>query len=215
MLLDLLQKIFEQEKMPEEWRDSVIIPIFKQKGDIQDCENYRGIKMISRTMKIWEIIIDRRLREETSVGEEQFGFMLGRGTTDAIFAARQVMEKHREMQKELHMVFIDLEKAYDRVPVNLQEILQGCCRIQQRRVTYSQSKVDNVLRSIEGSPCRWNFTLRKLLLVTVVGVLHHCLPLAFVIRAISQSSSWMASSITVSPWPSRLGPSPSRHCGWL
>ena len=46
MLLDLLQKIFEQEKMPEEWRDSVIVPIFKEKGDIQDCGNYRGIKMI-------------------------------------------------------------------------------------------------------------------------------------------------------------------------
>ena len=60
MLLDLLQKIFEQEKMPEEWRDSVIVPIFKEKGDIQDCGNYRGIKMISHTMKIWERIIDRR-----------------------------------------------------------------------------------------------------------------------------------------------------------
>ena len=116
MLLDLIQKIFEQEKMPEEWRDSVIVSIFKQKGDIQDCRNYRGIKMIYHTMKIWERIIDRRLREETSIGEEQFGFMLGRGTTDVIFAARQVMEKHREMQKELHVVFIDLEKAYDRVP---------------------------------------------------------------------------------------------------
>ena len=46
------------------------------------------------------------------MGEEQFGFMPGRGTTDAIFAARQVMEKHREKQKELHMVFIDLKKAY-------------------------------------------------------------------------------------------------------
>ena len=57
-------------------------------------------------MKIWEGIIDRRLREETRIGEEQFGFMSGSGTTDAIFAARQVIEKHREMQKELHLVFM-------------------------------------------------------------------------------------------------------------
>ena len=55
-------------------------------------------------------------REETTIGEEQFGFMPDRGTTDAIFAARQVIEKHWEMQKELHLVLIDLEKAYDRVP---------------------------------------------------------------------------------------------------
>ena len=85
----------------------MIVPIVKEKGDIQDCGNYRGINMISHTMKIWERIIDRRLREETSI-EEQFGFMPGRGTTDAIFATRQVIEKHREMQKELHMVFIVL-----------------------------------------------------------------------------------------------------------
>ena len=67
--------------------------------------------MIYHTMNIWERIIDRRLREETSIGEEQFGFMPGRGTADTIFAAWQVLEKHRKMQ-----VFIDLEKAYDRVP---------------------------------------------------------------------------------------------------
>ena len=89
----------------------MIIPIYKEKGDIQDCGNYRGIKPMSHTMKIWERIIDRRLREETTIGDEQFGFMPGRGTTDAIFAVRQLTEKHQEKQKELHMVFIDLKRC--------------------------------------------------------------------------------------------------------
>ena len=53
----------------------MIVPIFKEKEDIQEFGNYRSIKMISNTMKISERIIDRRLREETSIGEEQFGFM--------------------------------------------------------------------------------------------------------------------------------------------
>ena len=82
MLLDLLQTFFELEKMPEEWMDSVIVPIFKEKRDIQESGNYRGIKMICRTMNIWERVIDRRLTEETSLGEEQLGFMPGRMTTD-------------------------------------------------------------------------------------------------------------------------------------
>ena len=66
MLWDLMKGIYEQEKISMEWRDSVIIPIYKEKGDIQDCGNYRGIKLMSHTMKIWERIIDRRLREETT-----------------------------------------------------------------------------------------------------------------------------------------------------
>ena len=98
-----MQGIYEQEKIPTEWRDSVIIPIYKEKGDIQGCGNYRGIKLMSHTMKIWERIIGRRLREETTIGDEQFGFMPGRGTTDAIFAVRQLMEKHREKQKGMHI----------------------------------------------------------------------------------------------------------------
>ena len=57
---------------------------------------------MSHTMKMWERIIDRMLREETADGDEQFG----RGTTDAIFAVRQLMEKHREKQNGLHMIII-------------------------------------------------------------------------------------------------------------
>ena len=52
MLWDLMQGIYEQEKIQTERRDSVIIPIYKEKRDIQDCGNYRGIKLMSHTMKI-------------------------------------------------------------------------------------------------------------------------------------------------------------------
>ncbi len=86
--------------MPNEWRDSVTVPIYEEKGDIQDCGNYRGIKLLSHTMKLWEKILKSRIREETSIGDEQFGFMPGRSTTDAVFALRQLLEKHREKTKE-------------------------------------------------------------------------------------------------------------------
>ncbi|KAI5724884.1 hypothetical protein M8J77_008337 [Diaphorina citri] len=114
LLWGLVKKVMEQERIPNEWRRSVMIPIYKGKGDVQECGNYRGIKLMSHTMKIWERIVETRLREEASTSEEQFGFMLGRGTTDGVFAIRKVMEKCREMQRDVHAVFIDLEKAYER-----------------------------------------------------------------------------------------------------
>jgi len=51
--------------MSDEWRRSTLIPIYKNRGDIQNCANYRGIKLMSRTMKLWEKVIERRLRKET------------------------------------------------------------------------------------------------------------------------------------------------------
>lgn len=66
-------------------------------------------------MKIWEKVIERKF-QKTILGEEQFGFMLGRGTMDVIFTLRQVMEKRREKRKELHMLFIDSGNPYDQVP---------------------------------------------------------------------------------------------------
>ena len=73
-------------------------------------------KLMSHTMKMWERVIEKRLREEVTISDEQFGFMPGRNTTDAIFAPRQLMEKYREGRQNLHCIFLDLEKAYDRVP---------------------------------------------------------------------------------------------------
>ena len=105
------------ERMQEERRNSVLIPKFKNKCDVQSWSNYRGIKLISHTMQLWERIIERRLRSDLTFSNQQYGFMPGKSTTDASFALRVLMEKYREGQKELHCVFVDLEKAYDNVPI--------------------------------------------------------------------------------------------------
>ena len=60
--------------------------------------------------------MDGRIRQCTTIHESQFGFMPGRSTTYAIFILKQTIEKHREGQKNIRLTFIDLEKAYDRIP---------------------------------------------------------------------------------------------------
>ena len=67
-------------------------------------------------MKILERIIEARLRDRVEISKQEYEFMPEKGTTDAVFALRMFMEKYREGQRELHCVFVDLEKAYDRVP---------------------------------------------------------------------------------------------------
>ena len=81
----LFNLIFQANKMPEEWRRSVLVPIFKNKEDIQSYTNYRGIKLMSHTMKLWERVIEHRLRRMSSVTKKKFGFMPGRSTMEAIF----------------------------------------------------------------------------------------------------------------------------------
>jgi len=124
-LTKMFRKIMEEEQIPDDWRKSILIPIYKNKGDILNCGNYRGIKLMSHTMKLLERVVESRMRDMVNISREQFGFMKGRSTVDAIFALRQLQEKYREGQSDLHAVFIDLEKAYDRVP---REELFWCMR---------------------------------------------------------------------------------------
>ncbi|AQK50033.1 hypothetical protein ZEAMMB73_Zm00001d049314 [Zea mays] len=86
-LTKLFNHIFRSNRMPGEWR-STLVSIFKNKGYIQSCTNYRDIKLMSHTMKLWERVIEHRLRGMTHITMNQFRFMPARSTMEAIFLIR-------------------------------------------------------------------------------------------------------------------------------
>ena len=112
-----LQKISSDEICPEEWQNSDTIALFKGKGDSLECGKPRGLRLLEHTMKVFEKIIDARLRTLVTIMDGQFGFRGRNSCSDAIFIARTLREKHLEKKKQLHHIFVDLEKAFDRVPM--------------------------------------------------------------------------------------------------
>ena len=94
----------------------IITPIHK-KGDKLNAENYRAIALLSIPGKVFCKILMCRYSNiiEESISDSQFGFRPGRGTIDAIFIVRQIIEKAREHQVPLHIHFIDFKAAFDTI----------------------------------------------------------------------------------------------------
>jgi len=108
----LVTSIWKREKLPEEWKESIIVPIHK-KGDKTGCSNYRGISLLSTTYKILSNILLSRLipYAKEIIGDLQCAFRRNRSTIDHIFCIRQILEKKWEYNEEVHHLFIDFKKA--------------------------------------------------------------------------------------------------------
>jgi len=108
-LHELLVCCWEQSKLPRDFRDAIIITLYKNKGENSDCSNYRGITLLSIAGKILARILLNRLLPanlEDHLPETQCGFEANRGTTDMAFVLKQLQEKCREQNKELHLIFV-------------------------------------------------------------------------------------------------------------
>ena len=115
-LTHLATLVWESETVPADWLKQLTVPLHK-KGPTKDCENYRGIALLSVPGKVFCRVVQMRLAEraEKLLRESQCGFRKGRGCVDQVFSLRILAEKAREFNTPLFLAFVDLRKAYDSV----------------------------------------------------------------------------------------------------
>nr|VZI32512.1 unnamed protein product [Spirometra erinaceieuropaei] len=120
-LMDHLTALFQmwrQGEVPQKFKDATIVHLYERKGNRQVCDNPRGTFLLNTAGKIFVLILLNRLNnhmEQSLLPENQCSFRRHRGTTDMIFAARQLQEKCQEMRTHLYSIFVDLTKIFDTV----------------------------------------------------------------------------------------------------
>ena len=127
-LFALMEIVWREGAVFGDWRDGVIVPV-RKKGNHQLCDNWRGISLLDVVGKVMGQIVQERLQEiaEGLLSDSQCGFWRGQGCVDMIFVARQLIEKMREYEDSLFIMFVDLNKVYDSVPRNaLWTVLAKC-----------------------------------------------------------------------------------------
>ena len=114
-LHEVICQCWQEGAVPHSRRDSKIITLYNNKGERNDCNNYRGIALLSIVGKVFARILLIRLQKlaEHIYPESQCGFRAERSTIDIEFSLRQLQEKGRE--QPLYIAFIDLTKAFDLV----------------------------------------------------------------------------------------------------
>ena len=119
----LCQRVLDGKRMPEEWKKSVVVPIFEGKGDVMDCGAYGRVSFFirkSNAMQIVERVLGNRIRGLVTIDDMHFDFMPGKGTTHALFILGRMQEEFCGKEKKLYC-FVDLKNAFDRVPRKVME----------------------------------------------------------------------------------------------
>ena len=116
ILHDLFKTIRENEETPEEWRLGYIVKLPK-KDDLSNCQNWRGIRLLSLPSKVLTRVIFERIKHavDECLGDEQAGFWLGRSCVDQIATLRVIIEQSFEWRSPLYINFVDFRKAFDMV----------------------------------------------------------------------------------------------------
>ena len=117
IVVKLFNVILNTGIIPDVWCIGMILPLYKDKGDINDPDNYRGITLLSCIGKLFTAVLNERLTSYVDaigiMGDEQAGFRQEFSTIDHIFTLHAIIEYYFKKKKKLYCAFIDYRKAFD------------------------------------------------------------------------------------------------------
>ena len=115
MLTELFNKIWEEGRIPKDWKMGTAMPLFKKRGIEEIIE---GSTLLSVVLKVYERIVEKKVGEilDKQLEESQSGFRKGRSCQDHMFTLKQISEKIRERDQKMYVGFVDVLKAFDSVP---------------------------------------------------------------------------------------------------
>jgi len=131
IIVKLFNIVLESGVIPSEWCIGMINPIYKNKGSMDEADNYRGITLLSCVGKLFTACLNSRLSyylEATgTLGEEQAGFRENYSTTDHTFVLHALIDLYLHRKKRLYCAFVDYKKAFDLIDrSSLWSKLIGC-----------------------------------------------------------------------------------------
>ena len=114
VLHSICQQIWKTQQWPQDWKRSVFIPVPK-KDNAKECLDSRTTALISHASTVMLKILQARLQQymNRELSDVPAGFRKGRGTRDQIANICWIIEKGREIQKNIYFCFIDYAKTFD------------------------------------------------------------------------------------------------------
>ena len=110
----MIEKAHEAEKIPQAWEEGEIIRLYKGKGTKGKCSNERGITLASNVGKVYERIINERIKKELQITKAQAGGKPGSSTDDHLIVHKEAIQEITKNKKTAYIIFLDVQKAYDK-----------------------------------------------------------------------------------------------------
>ena len=106
VLLDFCNRIWSEERIPEEWKKGLLIKLPKI-GDLSYCKNWRGIMFLNMASKVFcRVILERtKIAQNEKLREDQAGFQAGRSCSDQIATMRIIVEQTIEWQSFVYQLY--------------------------------------------------------------------------------------------------------------